>query len=252
MASGKKVDVGAPVTATATAAAAVVKEAVEGGEMGGGGGDDCVERGKEREKEIEVKMSAASEDRVDDSLEQEKEEEEKRLRRQEAVTEDEEEDDECGWRDGEDEEDNFDTTVPSVEELLSDVSLPRLAGGYCSIGMINDEELPDNTTPHKPPIVGKHSRGGSIGSDPKKRKRVSQGNGKAKAPPKSAPVPKGKPVASTPKAASAVCAAPDAGRRAEAGDLSGLLVNGLFMSSVLVLEKNIMAKDAAIEKVCVH
>jgi hypothetical protein len=251
LASGKKGDTANTATANTatavTAAAAGVKEAVDGG---GEGVDDHEGKEKETEKvkveEEQNKLSSASEDLADERTEMENEEE-KRQRKQEAVTEDEEEDD-CGWREEEDEDDSYDTVLPSVEELEYDVALPRLMGGYCSINMVVDDESSDNTGPHKPAIIGKQ-RGGSLGSDPKKRKRISQGNGKAKAPPKSTPIAKGKPPPTQKAAASSVCAAPDAGRRAEAGDLSGLLVNGLFMSSVLILDRYIMAKDAAIEKV---
>jgi hypothetical protein len=245
LASGKKGDT-ANTAAAVTAAAPVVKEAVDGGGDSvddDGGKDKKIEKSKEEEQ---IKMSSASEDHTDEQTEMEKEDE-KRQRKQEAVTEDEEEDD-CGWREEEDEDESYDTVLPSVKELEYDVALPRLMGGYCSISMAADEESSDNALPHKPAITGKQ-RGGSLGSDPKKRKRINQGNGKAKAPPKPAPIPKGKSSSTQKAPASSVCAAPDAGRRAETGDLSGLLVNGLFMSSVLILDRCTKPKEAATEKV---
>lgn len=257
LASGKKGDTAGTVTANtgvaATAGAGagagvvtVVKEAIDGlGEGSGGGGDEEKEKEKTTEQEEKAKISSAT-DHIDGLAEMENEDE-KRQRKQEAVTEDEEEDD-CGWREEEEEDETYDTVLPSIEELEYDVALPRLMGGYCSIGMAVDDESSDNAIPHKPVVIGKQ-RGGSLGSDPKKRKRLSQGNSKAKLPPKQTPAPKGKPGVSAQKAVSSVCAAPDAGRRAEAGDLSGLLVNGLFMTSVLILDRYMIAKEAAIEKV---
>ena len=173
---------------------------------------------------------------------------------EEEVEEEEEAD--YQWRDDDDDEedDMFDTSLPQMEDLEEEVSLPRLFGGHCSVNMfIEDDEraqpAPASTLKH-PQSLSK-ARGNAC-NEQKKRKRASAGSGKSKAQPKPVAVPKGRGGAAggagkaAPHTASA---APDAGQRAEAGDLSCLLVNGLFMTSVLIVDAYLVAKDAAIEKV---
>ena len=173
-------------------------------------------------------------------------------------TEDEEDVTDYQWKDEDDDEedDNYDTVLPLMEDLEDDVSLPRLFGGHCSVNMFLED---NHLTPSTPASTVKHPqslskpRSGSIGNEPKKRKRAPSGTGKAKAVPKTVPAPKGRGggggVGAGKIVLHAASAAPDAGQRAEAGDLSGLLVNGLFMSSVLIVDAYLVAKDAAIEKV---
>ena len=168
----------------------------------------------------------------------------------------EEEEADYQWRDEDDDEedDMFDTSLPQMEDLEEEVSLPRLFGGHCSVNMfIEDDEraqpAPASTLKH---LQSLSKARGNACNEQKKRKRASAGGGKAKAQPKPVAVPKGRGGAgggagkAAPQTASA---APDAGQRAEAGDLSGLLVNGLFMTSVLIVDAYLVAKDAAIEKV---
>ena len=187
------------------------------------------------------------EERMTVEKEIEEEHDEKRSPGSENGSDD--DDDNGGWRgDGEDEEDVYDTPVPSVEDLEREVALPRLAGGYCSIGRIRDDDSDGGHPPPKFPTPSKNNRANI--ADPKKRRRSGQAVGKIKAPPKGTSVSKSKGgTLNTKSTPAAVCAAPDALQRAEAGDYSGLLVNGLFMSSVLLVDAYLVAKDAAIEKV---
>ena len=178
-------------------------------------------------------------------------------------TEDEEDVTDYQWKDEDDDEedDSYDTVLPLMEDLEDDVSLPRLFGGHCSVNMFLED---NHHTPSTPASTAKYPqslskpRSGSISNEPKKRKRASSGGGKAKAVPKTVPAPKGRVGGVGGGGAGTgagkivlheASAAPDAGQRAEAGDLSGLLVNGLFMSSVLIVDAYLVAKDAAIEKV---
>lgn len=217
------------------------------------------ERQGEREREGEDKSfiqegtlslgngKKEDEERMTIEKEIEKEHDEKKSPGSEYGSDD--DDDNGGWRgDGEDEEDVYDTPVPSVEDLEREVALPRLAGGYCSIGRIRDDDSDGGHPPPKFPTPSKSNRANI--ADPKKRRRSGQAVGKIKAPPKGTSVSKSKGGSlNTKTTPAAVCAAPDALRRAEAGDYSGLLVNGLFMSSVLLVDAYLVAKDAAIEKV---
>jgi hypothetical protein len=174
----------------------------------------------------------------------------------EGDEEEEEEEADYQWRDEDDDEedDMFDTSLPQMEDLEEEVSLPRLFGGHCSVNMfIEDDEraqpAPASTLKHLQSLSKARS---NACNEQKKRKRASAGSGKAKAQPKPVAVPKGRGGAGSAAGKAAphtASAAPDAGQRAEAGDLSGLLVNGLFMTSVLIVDAYLVAKDAAIEKV---
>ena len=227
--------------------------------------DSAQEGEKEKEKERERKLETVVDDSMDVDVGGVAEKEMKeviRVQGREDEGNNEAESDYDNWRDGED-EDNFDAVVPSFFDLEADVSLPRLQGGFCQISSEGtDSDSNSNINSHS----GQSANNKNMKSNKKdptvETKKRRRGPTKPKVNTK-IPIQKQPTIQKTSAQKKKIIPSrnspnlnlnisgvdADAGVRAEAGDLSGLLVHGLFMSSVLVVDAYLTAKDAAIEKV---
>ena len=186
------------------------------------------------------------------------------------------------WREEEDDEYHFNTVVPSFLDLEADVALCRLQGRFCQInsGESDSDTNSNNNSSHSNSnnnINGNNSNGSNNNTNNSNGNNNHKSNNKSSKKEPTAESKKRRRGASKPKptiqkpllvqknviqkknvttpknstnfGSSSTGVDADAGIRAEAGDFRGLLVNGLFMSSVLMVDEYLMAKDAAIKKV---